>query len=182
MFPSSSYLTTCPCNHWPCYCTVHVYVVIHFCLLGFFLVEANLCWVSFFIISLFISIMQLEFQLSKGENLELIDRFYPATLLCLSQARTWISNSICRCPFYMFNELRWEVIDHCLNFLFIIIFSNMITKYLMAFFMGFFLFLFIFFFQVIVILDYCNFRKGSNWFYIPLINKVISIYIIIPLL
>jgi hypothetical protein len=137
----------------PCLCCYS------FLLTGFFLSGSKSVLCFFFILSLFISIMQLEFQLSKGENLDLIDRFYPATLLCLSQARTWISNSICRCPFYMFNELRWEVIVHCLNFLFIIIFSNMITKYLMAFFMGFFLFLFVFvYFCLFFFSSYCNFR------------------------
>jgi hypothetical protein len=130
----------------PCLCCYS------FLLTGFFLSGSEFVPCFFFILSLFISIMQLEFQLSKGENLDLIDRFYPATLLCLSQARTWISNSICRCLFYMFNELRWEVIVHCLNFLFIIIFSNMITKYLMEFFsvfVCFCLFLFIFFFKLL---------------------------------
>ena len=53
--------------------------------------------------------------------------FNPATFLCLSQARTWISNIICR-VFFMFSELRGEVIvrlvniggsHHCLNCFFI---------------------------------------------------------------
>jgi hypothetical protein len=60
-----------------------------------------------------------------------IKRLKPATLLCVSQARTWISNVICRGLFFlMFSELRWEVIvcfvdlevvdHHYLNVLFII--------------------------------------------------------------
>ena len=47
----------------------------------------------------------------------------PATCVCLSQARTWISNVICRGLFLVqWVELRWEVIvrlvdvdHHCLN-------------------------------------------------------------------
>ena len=35
-----------------------------------------------------------------------INRFNPATFLCLFQARTWISNVICCRSFFMFNELR----------------------------------------------------------------------------
>ena len=34
--------------HWPCYCTVHVYVVIHFCVyMWSFWMEANLCRLFF---------------------------------------------------------------------------------------------------------------------------------------
>ena len=55
----------------------------------------------------------------------------PTICLCLSQARTWISNVICRGLFCVqWVQLRWEVIvgfldiggiddHHCLNFLFI---------------------------------------------------------------
>ena len=39
-----------------------------------------------------------------------IKRFNLATFLCLSQARTWISSIICHGLFFMFNELRSEVI------------------------------------------------------------------------
>jgi len=34
-------------------------------------------------------------QLSRGEVWDLINRFNPATFLCLYQARSWISNTIC---------------------------------------------------------------------------------------
>ena len=66
----------------------------------------------------------------------------------LSQARTWLCNVICHCPYFMLIELRWEVtawfidivgIDdhHCLNFLFIfshftltvIIIRNFVAKH-----------------------------------------------------
>jgi hypothetical protein len=54
------------------------------------------------------------------------ERFNPATLLSLSQARTWISN-VMSWSFYIFSDLRREVIVdiggivdlHCLNSLFI---------------------------------------------------------------
>jgi len=39
------------------------------------------------------------------------NRFNTTTVLCLSQTRTWISNTICR-GFFVFNELRSEVIVH----------------------------------------------------------------------
>ena len=66
----------------------------------------------------------------KRGGLDLIYQFNPATLFCLSQARIWISNSICPCLF-MFSVLRWELIfrcvdiveivdDRCLYFIFII--------------------------------------------------------------
>jgi hypothetical protein len=43
--------------------------------------------------------------------LDSINRLNSTTFLCLSQARTWISNVICCCsPFFAFSELRWEVI------------------------------------------------------------------------
>ena len=59
-----------------------------------------------------------------------INWFNPATSLCLSKARSWISNVICH-GFFMFNELTWKLIvcfvdiggmvnHHCLKFLFII--------------------------------------------------------------
>ena len=35
-------------------------------------------------------------QLSRGEGWDPINWYNPATFLCLSQARTWISNVICR--------------------------------------------------------------------------------------
>ena len=83
---------------------------------------------------LFISV--LEIQLSEEEGWDSINWFNLTTHLCLSQARTWISNPIFCCPFcvlwfevrggchifvpvpsqdpdfknHMFNDLRWEVI------------------------------------------------------------------------
>ena len=56
--------------------------------------------------------------------------FNTTTFVCLSQARTWISNVVMCCGLFVFNALRWEVIvcfldicgidDHnCLTFLFI---------------------------------------------------------------
>jgi hypothetical protein len=63
-----------------------------------------------------------------GDDWEPIYQFIPATYLCLSQARIWISIVICCGLFVVFWELRWEIrfvdiggiVDHhCLNFLFI---------------------------------------------------------------
>ena len=44
---------------------------------------------------LLIYVLPLEIQLSRGEGWDPINRFNSATFLCLSQARTWISNVIC---------------------------------------------------------------------------------------
>ena len=85
----------------------------------------------FYFYFLFIYVLLLEIQLSRGEGWDPINRFNPATSLCLSQARTWISNIMLLSLIFVFNELRWEVIvcfvdiggivdHHCLNFLFII--------------------------------------------------------------
>ena len=52
----------------------------------------------------------LEAQLLRGERWDPINRFNPVINLCLSQARTLISNAICHGLFFMFNEFRWEVI------------------------------------------------------------------------
>jgi hypothetical protein len=46
-------------------------------------------------VKLFIYVLLLEIQLSRGESWDHINRFSPATLLCPSQARTWISKVIC---------------------------------------------------------------------------------------
>jgi hypothetical protein len=55
----------------------------------------------FFIIILNFVFMKLilEIQLSGGRSWDHINRFYLPTFLCLSQARTWISNGIC-CGLY----------------------------------------------------------------------------------
>jgi len=80
--------------HWPSYCTVHAYVVFHFCDSMWSLwVEANLCR---FFYRLFIYVWSLAIQLSRGERWDPINRFNPAPFLCLSQAKTWISNVICQ--------------------------------------------------------------------------------------
>jgi hypothetical protein len=57
----------------------------------------------------------------KRRGLGPISQFNPATFLCLSQARTLISNVIHVCCglFFMFNDLSWEVLMFCLNCLFI---------------------------------------------------------------
>ena len=65
------------------------------------------------------------------EDWDYINQFNPATFLCLSQTRTWISNGIGHGLFYV-QWLRWKVIvclvdiggtvdHHCLNYVFIIL-------------------------------------------------------------
>ena len=95
-------------------CTVHVNVVIHFVLVCFFLEWKQICAGFFFFYCLCIHVLSLEIQLSRGEGLDSITQFNPATFLYLSQARTWISNIIFRLFFlpFLFTELRWEVIVH----------------------------------------------------------------------
>ena len=133
-------LLYCPCKHTPCYCTVHVNTP-HAIVLSMFLLcdkmwsfweEANLC---LFFYSLFIYVLPLEIQLSRGEGWDAINQFNTVTFLYLSQANSWISNFICRGFFcVLWLQLKWEVIvrfvdtcigeiddHHCLNFIFIII-------------------------------------------------------------
>ena len=70
------------------------------------------------------------FWLSRWEGWDPINWLNPATFLCPSQVRTWISNIICHGLFSV--QLRWEVVvhfvdigeiddHHCVNFLFIAI-------------------------------------------------------------
>jgi len=89
--------------------------------------EANLC--SFFY-HLFIYVFPLEIQLSRGEGWDPINRFNPATFLCLFKARTWIFNVSCCSLFYVqwveviggcsFCWYWWNCWPYCLNFLCII--------------------------------------------------------------
>ena len=91
-------------------------------------VEANLCMLFY---RLCIYILTLEIQFSRGEGWDAINCFNPATFVCLSQPRTWISNVMCP-ELFVVSELRWEVIVHfvdiggivdhyCLIFLFILV-------------------------------------------------------------
>ena len=72
--------------------------------------------------------------LSGRESVQVCHRLFivvdPATLWCLSHARAWIYNVMCRGLLFVFREWRWEmlvrlvdtggIIDHlCLTFLFI---------------------------------------------------------------
>ena len=66
-------------------CTVHVNVVIHFVIVCGLFEWKPICAGFFFLLS-------LEIQLSRGEGLDSITQFKPATFLYLSQARTWIAN------------------------------------------------------------------------------------------
>ena len=58
---------------------------------------------------LFIYVFLLEIQLSRREGWDPINQFNPATCLCLSQAKTWISNVICRGLFVcVFSEFSYD--------------------------------------------------------------------------
>ena len=46
---------------------------------------------------------------------DIINRFHSAIFLCLSQTRTWITNVIFHGLFFVFRELRWEVIVRFVN-------------------------------------------------------------------
>jgi hypothetical protein len=67
-------------------------------------------------------------KLSEGEGWDPINRLNLTTFLCMSDARSWISNAICLFLHSMVWDERWffvlmilvELLDHqCLNFLFI---------------------------------------------------------------
>ena len=53
----------------------------------------------------------IEYRLNKRTKPTIYYRFNSVTLLCLSQARTCISNAISRGLFFMFNDLKWPVRD-----------------------------------------------------------------------
>ena len=68
--------------------------------------------------------LRLDIQLSGGEGGP-INRFDSATFVCMSQARTWSSNVICRGSLLYSVKMRFVDIGgidnhHCLNFLFTI--------------------------------------------------------------
>ena len=112
--------------HWPCYCTstVLVYSIIHFCnSIGLF----EWKWICACFYCLLIYVFPLDIQLSRRGVDNPVNALTPQFL---SQARTWLCNVICDCPYFMLSELRWEVIawfidivgiddHHCLNFPFI---------------------------------------------------------------
>ena len=83
----------------------------------------------FFIVCL--CVLPLEIQISRREGWDPINQFNPTTSVCLSQARTWISNIICGGDFFC-AQLRRDMIvrfvdiggsddHHCLIVLFIML-------------------------------------------------------------
>ena len=52
---------------------------------------------------LFIYVLSLEIQLSRWKDWDPINQFNPATVMCLTQARTLISNVTCR-NIFVFRE------------------------------------------------------------------------------
>jgi hypothetical protein len=79
--------------HWPCHCTVHVYVVIHFC-------DSTVVFLSAIRAGFFLSFVYMycrwRSRYQKGGGWGPINRFNSATFLCPFHTRTWISNVICR--------------------------------------------------------------------------------------
>ena len=93
--------------HTFCYCTIHVYVVIFLWWCVIVLSGSHFCRICPHIHD---CILPLEIQLSRGEGCDPINRCSPATFECPSPIKTWISNTICGCLFYV----QWfEVRDGC---------------------------------------------------------------------
>ena len=57
---------------------------------------------------LFIYVLNSVIKLLRGDNRYPIKQFNSATCLCLSQARTWISNHTCR-GLFVLSDWRWEM-------------------------------------------------------------------------
>jgi hypothetical protein len=92
-------------KYWPCYCTVHVYVVIQFGDVCGLLEWKQIC-AGF--LSFVIHVLPWKIQLSRGEDWDSSNRFNPTTSLCLSQAGTWISNVNMPLSFFVFSKLRCD--------------------------------------------------------------------------
>ena len=101
---STQYLTLlsyCPCLSFPSF--VWWYVV--------YLSGSESVHVFFY--HFVIYALLLETQLSRAHCWDTINPFYPATLLCLSQARASVFDVICRGRLWVqWVQLRWEVILH----------------------------------------------------------------------
>jgi hypothetical protein len=82
--------------HWSFHCTVHVYVVIHFCdIAWYFWVEPRMCTVLCLFIKLIcIAVWDL---ITKKGGTPLNGLILPHFCVCPTYTSTWISNVICRC-------------------------------------------------------------------------------------
>ena len=88
------------------------HVVVHFCnSVWSFRVEANKCRLIYCLfVYLYLYCCQILTQLSRrGSGWNFINRFNPATLLCLSQSRNYISIYIC-CDLFVFYDIRLVVV------------------------------------------------------------------------
>ena len=85
----------CPCLLYVMFMLSFIFVIV------FELFEWKRICSGFFFSFLFwfISVLPLNFQLSRGEGWDPIKRFNPATYVCLSQASTWMFDVICSVPF-----------------------------------------------------------------------------------
>ena len=126
LLPSSQLTTNI---HWPCYCTVDVFVVIHFVTVSrmwSLLMEA--IWACFY--CLFIYVLPLVIQLSREKGWDPLVGLIPPHGGPYPRPIPGFPTYIV-VLFFVFSEWRWEVtvrfvdiggtVDyHCLNFLFII--------------------------------------------------------------
>ena len=63
----------------------------------------------------FIYVLPLEIQLSRGKCWDPINWFNPALLLCLFQAKTWVSNIICHGSFFVLKKSHGKVFNKRFN-------------------------------------------------------------------
>jgi hypothetical protein len=102
-FLASSQLTTS--IHWPCYCTIHVYVVIHICDMLSFWVETNLFRFCFKL-CVYICIVVEDLIIKEGVRIPFTDLTRHIFVLVFRQDLNFqrhMSWSLCVCC------LRWEV-------------------------------------------------------------------------
>jgi hypothetical protein len=106
---TSSQVTTS--IRWLCYCTVHVYIVIHFsdCVWSF---EWKRIYGGVFLNGLFLYVFSLEIQLSDGKSLDHSSGVKPATFFACP--KTWIPNTECLGLFVIIG-LKWQVVVRCID-------------------------------------------------------------------
>ena len=123
--------------HWSCYCTLNVYVVIHFCDIWFY--EWKVICAMLFLIAFIYKRCRWRSNYQEGEGCDVIDGWSPSHFIWLSWARISISNDICSGFFYIqwievsgdwsFFGYCWIVDHHCLNIILILItYSSLIVK------------------------------------------------------
>ena len=119
---------------------VHVHVVIHLCYIYIVCGVFEWKWIcTGFFQRLLIYVLPFEIQLSRRQDWDPINRFNPATCLCLFQARNLISNAICRGLFFVcsvsYGE-RWLLALLILVVLFAITVHTVFSKICIHFLIG----------------------------------------------